>query len=313
MKQGFTLIETLISLAISGMIASALFIFFMQIQRLDRSLQQRVSIDYQVGIVKEQLEKDITAAFMPLELQKDEKKEKKEADGKEKKENRFFVYKQAQEVMQEITCITTHRNQVVVPQKEMRPLLTRVTYTLEPHENKKELFRLTRTQEEWDRGPKKKKEEEPKKQRVILAPYVQKIAFQCIYEQEAEKKESDQKDKKEEKKEPVYKTVSDWNADTSLKNKRPLLPTWITGTITITDAQEQRTQTVTVCWPLYAAHAVPKAGKKPDKPTEQPAPAKASPTAAVPPKAEAITPPSKDSQTRGQLTLAVDSGMIPKA
>ena len=64
-RTGFTLLELVIAMAISSILAIALFTSFYQINRSSRLVEQTISIDMRASILENLLEKDISGVFVP--------------------------------------------------------------------------------------------------------------------------------------------------------------------------------------------------------------------------------------------------------
>jgi len=62
---GFTLLELIIAMAISSMLAIALFSSFYQINKTSALVEQTISIDMRAAILQNLLEKDISGVFVP--------------------------------------------------------------------------------------------------------------------------------------------------------------------------------------------------------------------------------------------------------
>ena len=173
MKSGFSLLELIISTLIASMIGGVLLTALYQGNRFQRAVDTIVDNSMRVGIVANQLEKDLMGAFIPMQSHKKEDKEKttaqpeaKKADGKkadtkedkekpkplaEKKEEKkllekIFVSTNKAGNFDALTFITNDPLSVFVGKDigVVKPKMVRVQYTLKPEQDRKDSFVLMR-------------------------------------------------------------------------------------------------------------------------------------------------------------------------
>lgn len=161
MKQpGFMLLELLVSMFIASLLAAALFAAFSQTNRAVRTVDDMVDVSYKETVAINQLTKDISGAFIPVQARKkkqEEEKAKKEAQAsapktaeknkapepkKEKKRLTKFFYGTTKDgQLNLLTCITNNST------LEYPSGVVRVVYRLIPEERlnpKKPAYTLMR-------------------------------------------------------------------------------------------------------------------------------------------------------------------------
>jgi hypothetical protein len=173
MKSGFSLLELIISTLIASMIGGILLTALYQGNRFQITVDTIVDSSMRIGIVANQLEKDLMGAFIPMQSHKKEEKtkkaaspEEKKADGKktgtkeereklkplsEKKEEKkllekIFVSTNKAGNLDTLTFITNDPLAVFVGKDVgvVKPKMVRVQYTLKPEPERKDSFALMR-------------------------------------------------------------------------------------------------------------------------------------------------------------------------
>lgn len=153
MKSGFTLIEVMVTLAISALMLTALYQALSQTGHITRRTDERVDYGTLLVILCNQLEKDISSAFFPIS-RADTAPDTQQMSGaqtpkplvkeEEKKDEKFFFGEKNKEGSTSLfTCITTNRLAVYGQDK---PSLARVVYNLVPDKKNEKpgVFKLTR-------------------------------------------------------------------------------------------------------------------------------------------------------------------------
>lgn len=111
---GFTLIEVLIAVAISAILAGMLYRIVGQAQRLLGSVERTASLDTRIALFHERFGLDITGAFIP---------------GKSPKPlDKIFFSENDGTNLKKLTCITCNPMQVYGKGELYRPRIARVTY-----------------------------------------------------------------------------------------------------------------------------------------------------------------------------------------
>ncbi len=157
---GFTIIELIVAITIASMLAIVLFTSFYQTNRTSLDVNNMISFDLRASILQNQLEKDITGAFIPnIEEVKEKIEEKKsEADKKNQAEKKEIEQKKIKEEnkkteqlekafysinkdknLNELTLITCNPLQSYGQQS---PRIARIIYKLK--ESSKNSFKLLR-------------------------------------------------------------------------------------------------------------------------------------------------------------------------
>lgn len=151
MRQGFALIDLLVSIMISSIMSTVLFTMIFQLQKTENSINEVVSTSMQAALVYERLQKDLTGLFWPQFMP-----EKSEAKSDTKKEQQVgtkfkiakILYSQNArydnlEILAECSFITNNPLQVY---NESNPRVARVIYTLVPESEYAGSFELRRQQ-----------------------------------------------------------------------------------------------------------------------------------------------------------------------
>ncbi|MFC1843131.1 type II secretion system protein J [Candidatus Dependentiae bacterium] len=182
-KSGYILLELLIASAISAFVLGALFTSFNQANMALQTMDTISSIDMRILLLNNQLEKDISGAFVPFERKKqpldttskktstkDDKGKQKSSTDKAKSDKpkekfkdvplkKGFLSKNKGENIELLTFITTNPIKAFANQKEgikAKPRIARVKYTLVPEKERargkqKRSFKLLR-QEDFSIG-----------------------------------------------------------------------------------------------------------------------------------------------------------------
>ncbi|MDR3646952.1 MAG: prepilin-type N-terminal cleavage/methylation domain-containing protein [Candidatus Babeliales bacterium] len=125
---GFTIIELIIGIAISSIISIILFQSFSQTSKTIKTIDTMIFMDRRVSVLQNQLDKDITAIFMPEQLNHE-------------KLERYFYSQNNQNQLKEFTFITTNALQVY---QSTSPRIVRVTYQLREIKSSPNEFSLFR-------------------------------------------------------------------------------------------------------------------------------------------------------------------------
>ncbi len=232
--QGFTLIELVIAIALSSIVALALYTGFWQTRRTVTNLLNIINDDMSLAVIYHQLERDLMGAFIPdqgmpqkkepaqAELQQTETKEaaekkeepkakaaeqKKLAEKKaaEQKEQRPLIkkvfYATGTPLLQQLTFISHNPLTVYTDPRQATGTvrLVRIMYTLEPDKETPGTYRLYR--QESTELEAQKFADTKKIRRYELARNIQRISLSYIYEEAEEppKKQAAQAEKAVEK------------------------------------------------------------------------------------------------------------------
>lgn len=270
MKSGFSLIEILVAVAISSIVAWTLFFSFSQTQKSADLIEQMLSIDPKIMTLSNQFEKDITGVFVPKYwFPKEESKEsdnkqseKKEESKKDlnskpgqripvkkeeyKKIDKVFFSSNEQSNLKEITFITCNPLQTY---NNYKPRIVRILYKLVPDEENKNSYKLLR-KESLNLDFAKINEE--KNIEYELASGIKSLSLSFIYPEE-EKKDSKEEAKKTEeknKKEIKYKTLEIWNKD---ENKDvPDIPQYVVLKVSLWDLSLQEDYNFEIIYQIFA-------------------------------------------------------------
>lgn len=245
-RTGFTFVELLIALALSGLIASGIFVAFYQINNLKRTAEHAMILDRAVILIKNTLEKDLTGLFIPqsyIDEHAAQSSEKK--DGEKKKTTTVFSAQVKDKQLLELSCISTHNIQIATPERSLEPYIVRVWYFLELADKEKGWYTLRRLQ---THDLSATKEDIKKKDMTgdIVAERITTFSIQCWYI------------KKEEKNDAVTQT-SGWQS----KNKElPPAPTWIDIECTVASPDALRSSSLRFSCHLFGAAVYQEMNKK---------------------------------------------------
>lgn len=217
MRTGYSVIELLLALLISSLIAGTVLFGLNQIQMTFSISQDVIDLDSDLGIIKNQLQKDLEGAFVPLHAltKKDEKKEKKNIKD-------IFVSTNKEDSLSELTFFSTNAVQSFDISKSRA---VRIVYHLEQQTDKKNLFRLVR-QEGKSLSLEEYKPNAPKKIRAYeLADTIKKMSITYSYPRV--------KDEKAEQTEIILEKTHEWNSERADEEKKPLIPTFVQIDITL--------------------------------------------------------------------------------
>lgn len=278
MKQGFTLLEVLIATAIASMLTTAIFFSYNQINKAVRSITNVTDLYETAILIEQQITKDITGAFIPVQAippdpsigsqaspkatpgtaGQDEKKAKKVPVLKDP-----FISKNVGKNMSMFSYITANPMRVYWGKKtgEPKPSIARVVYSLEPDKDtdkKNPRYQLYRQEGiELELAPYTKRESAI--ERYMIADNISacKLTFivadtpadaEAMADRQEGKKESDKKDnapKKERPKDIEIKKFNDWIIGKEKKDVRTrmMIPDEVLMEITITDEFGRREET----------------------------------------------------------------------
>ena len=279
MKHGFMLIELIVSTLIASMVAGILLTALAQGTRFQTAVDNTVDTSLRIGIVSNQLEKDLMGAFVPTQaetIKKEEgedqdeeapaaetnkpdakKPDEKKSDEKkgEKKEKpkpieKIFYATNKEGNLDTLTFITNNPLVVFVGKDVgvVKPKIVRVQYTLKPEADKPHSYALHRQESN----------------ELDLAQYKNVRSYEVIggikslsinYTARVEKKLEAAKAaeaQKEQKKSYEYKTSKDWvserkkEGDKDKEQEFPRIPYSVEIKIELWDRQDKQEKEFTV-------------------------------------------------------------------
>lgn len=287
-KHGFTLIELMIGLMLSSIVAYTLYNSFFITNTVVRKTEQVISADLIMAVLQNRLQKDVNGIFIPVQPEPEKKDTAGDAAQKapvQPKQNKppikpvekIFHSTQKDKNLDFLTFITNNPVQSYQDGQKgkIKPSVVRVVYRLEPTETDPETFRLMR-QESADLDLKNFDAKTAQGVRAYqLATDIKSISAEFIYPQpkkeESKAAQSGAKPgaaapKKEEKKEPItFVTLQKWDAD-KLQDGQPKIPEYITFTITLWDKEHKAERTNSFKYTVEGFQAA----MQPKKPKAQP-------------------------------------------
>ena len=275
--QGFTLIELVIAMTIASFLALGLYRAFYQITQTAVRIDTLLDYTTVMPLVYNQLEKDISAAFVPLRGYPEEKKneEKKPTDTvttgtavtaeKPKKIEKVFYSTNERESLQLMTFISTNP---LLGYDEIAPRAVRVTYRLLPDKEQDETFVLTRQESAKLEAPQLKDAASAQSYEIARDIKYIKTRFFVAKEQEQEQKqEKDQKQKQKEKKKEFVE-FNDWGTEESSKKTKRLAPDFVMFDGAFWDVKKKREKPFAFMFEVFAHEGKPQEAAPANKPPE---------------------------------------------
>lgn len=238
MKPGFLLIDVLLAVTLSAVMLTSLYQSLYQTTKLTRRVESTIEHGTLLALLGNQLEKDISAAFVPLDLAttSTNAQEKKE---KEPDEKLFFAEKDEHGNTKFFTCLTTTRLKVYGQEV---PLVGRVVYTVTPSKTK-DVYTLKR--QESTNQELKDFEDKKKIRAYTILEGLKK--FSIKYSIVPEEPKQEKKEEKEQKRE----TFEVWNQEIQEKTKRKT-PDFVEITGIYHDEQQKRDHDFAFTIPVIA-------------------------------------------------------------
>jgi len=237
-SNGFSLLELMVVITISGLLSLALYSIFKQSSRSVTVVTHKIDMDEALLLLYNQLDKDISAACVPLlahqEITKKEKEKKEKTKGAEEpaKEEKteaiptikkVFFGQTRKDLLHTFTCITTH---TMSNYNAVKPKIARVVYRLESESLDtvdKPSYKLLR-QEIYDLTTTELESSSQKSYELIGQLKNLKIFFIA-------QKKHDKENNKEEEKKPEEKieftTETQWSSDESSVKNHIFLPGYV--------------------------------------------------------------------------------------
>jgi prepilin-type N-terminal cleavage/methylation domain-containing protein len=340
MKQGFTLLEVLVATALSLAIMTLLINVVRQINRSAGMLDNQISIYSTAVIGLDQLERDISGAFIPFRAQKKDepkneaaaaqapgakKPEPAKGEKKEKPLTHVFYATNKESNLDTLTFITNNPLQGYWSGNSgtAKPLVARVIYTLVPEKNisaqkssfalmRKEVTALDYTPGQEDKEPTKNYE---------LMDHVKSLTLKYVARVEKKEEKKSQTSTPtsitkttETKKSYEYKTFDTWDQEGKEKKegKMRAVPHAVEITLTVWNLERTKDQEFKLIVPIIPElEFMPEPVTKPTPAAEQPKPgAPAAPVTANGQRV-AVTMPAPSEEPRVPLARRVDVQIPP--
>lgn len=304
MKHGFMLIELIIATLISSMVAGILLTALSQGMRFQTAVDNIVDTSLRIGIVSNQLEKDLMGAFVPVQAgsatieEEDQDEDAPAADNKQvdnkksdnkKDDDKKSGAKEKQKPLEKIFYATnkegnfdtltfiTNNPLVVFVGKDVgivKPKIVRVQYTLKPEADNPKSYALYRQESN----------------ELDLAEYKNVRAYEVIsgiknfsvnYTARIEKKQeagkaAEGQQKEKQKVEYEYKTSKDWvserkkESDKTQEQEFPRIPYNVEIKMALWDKQDNSDKEFTVCCEIPIDSVPEKKSEKPKSVNQPP-------------------------------------------
>jgi type II secretory pathway component PulJ len=234
MHKGMTIIELMLGLFLSSLIASTLFLVFSQLNRVAVVGETIMDIDTRIGIIGNQWEKDLMGAFIPLQYSMTQTSTAQILQEAPSHDVFHFVRNKN---TQEMVISWISNNPLRVYEKSgmsSKPLSVRIVYRLTPDKNDSRNLMLTR-QEGSDLSLKAYAlNANPSIKPYVLAQGIKECSLSCKVFKLEEKKD----------KQGAYETLHEWREQDIRKRKYPLLPNLVTLTCVLWTNEYESEKTV---------------------------------------------------------------------
>lgn len=291
-RSGFTLVELMVAITITGFMAYALVQIYSSIQRASSYISTVIEEDTGLGIIDSQFEKDINGIFVPVNIvptqQKKEEQKKPQAPGQKQQpkfsyepEKNALVSVNEGDRLDKVSFITNNPLQVY---GQSIPKIVRVEYSLEPDEDGVS-FNLFRKQSE-KYGLDGFKEADPRGYKLLGDIKSMKVDYFAIKKPDEEEQKKQAAEKKEEDDEPERKRIPEhiwvpiWNDEVQETHKEIIpgfLPLAVHFTIEVFSARDKNREsfkTYNLYYMIYAfdSGTIAKQTELPEqeKPQQQP-------------------------------------------
>lgn len=262
-RSGFSLIELVVAIAIAGLIMTALFQSYFVLNRVAGFLDNVIDRDLRISIIQNQLEKDLTGVFIPVQAfkQPDPKKEVQEKKEGEKQElqqetklqekpkqlERIFIGNIKDKNMTMLSFITN--NPVLVYEKDKgitpKPRVVRVVYRLTKDKSESS-FILTRQESNnlaFDAFDQKSAQQIKS---FEIARSIKSIHIEYLQRDEKQKDDG---------KKIEYKTFTQWpkpdEREGDKQEKNPQVPDFVKVEIALFDEKLQREKMYNFMYQLF--------------------------------------------------------------
>ncbi len=276
MKQGFMLIELIIATLIASMVAGVLLAALFQSGRVQTSVDTIIDLSVRVGVVSNQLEKDLSGVFIPVQAQEKKQVLNTPKVSSEKQEIQKEVEKKAPKPIEKIFYSTNKNGQLdtltfitnnplaVYVGKDVgvvKPKVVRVQYSLKPENEKKDSYALFR-QESMELDVENYKNVTPYE--VIGGIKKCTMTFTARIEKKDDKAENP-------KISYEYKTLNEWTSEQKKEEDKeksgfPRIPYQVEMKLLLWDKQDKKDKEFTIVCEIPTDFSSVKDKKQPEKP-----------------------------------------------
>ena len=250
-KPGIILIEVMLALVISSMLAASLLFSLYQMNITQDAVTDLVTTYGKIAIVRHQLARDIMGAFVPVQFDAQQTAPEKE---KQKPLDKIFYSVNKEGKLDTLTFITSNPMEVYWGKKsgKPKPRIARVVYRVQPEKRRKNSYVLMRQEgSQLDFAVyKQDAKDAPRTYQVVDGIKDLVITYFT-------------KTKAEEKKPPEYKTAKEWKEQQ--KDKKITLPSLVEVRLALWDSSYKREDTFVFTVPLLAQPPEGEQQKKEEK------------------------------------------------
>ncbi|HZW61489.1 MAG TPA: prepilin-type N-terminal cleavage/methylation domain-containing protein [Candidatus Babeliales bacterium] len=272
---GFILIEVLIAAFIASIIGGALFLSFFQTNRTAKSIDNIIDVHEKIGLVVQQMEHDISGAFIPLQPQPEKGKNQKATEQpkqqaqqpavsaqqpaaekkKLKKITHIFYGINKDGMLDTLTFVTNNPMQVYWSARagKAKPMVARIVYRLVPEpvsaRFKNPAYTLMRQEDYNLYFDAYKSDAQPPIRSFELIDGIKSMTIK-YGAQIPKKSEKEEKQKGKTKPETTFQTFDEWNVEKEQESsekkegKRRAVPHEVEITLSLWDDQRVKDSTV---------------------------------------------------------------------
>ena len=246
---GFSLLELVIALLISSMMALALYQTFHQTQKTVMHVDAFIQRNVFVTLLYNQLDKDISSIFVPHSAYSQESSKKSDKKNEEKASLEKIIYAQSEQGhLKELSFITTS---ALIGYNEIAQRLIRVTYVLKSEAN--DLFTLMRTEStQLEYGPEKPLNVNS----YVIAEHIKNFSITFYVS-------SSQQEKSE------YNKISEWSSGEQFKKMKRRVPDYIEISVVWYDTELKKDHSFNYIFPIIAQERKEKQEQTDEEKTQQ--------------------------------------------
>ncbi len=251
-RDGFALIELLLTIVVSSLLATALFTVIFQTNQLRQTVANITSIYSRASLLQSQLERDLMGAFIPAQVEMIQTATAKESKKGTPIEKVFEATAQG-ENLEMLTFITDNPLQTYLPIKGARPKprAARVVYRLQKDKKRNDSYTLMRQEGEKLSFGAYGKQAKEAVQSFVMVEGIAQLSLTLIEQEVKKKGEGSSESKKH------FKKVAKWTSSKKeeKKEKKISLPEYVQVTAALWDAQFDKKKKFVFTIPIVNARS----------------------------------------------------------